>query len=151
ASSFHLASAEGTDAGGGWSFWGGAARSGFDAKEGALALDGDVTTATLGFDLERERWLAGLALSRSASEGGYRMGGACASGCSGDLESTLTGVYPYARYRFGERLSAWGILGHGRGELTLGATGRSSVETDIEMNMAAVGGRGVLLPASKEG
>ena len=79
------------------------------------------------------------------------MGGACASGCSGDLESTLTGLYPYARYRFGERLSAWGILGHGRGELTLGAAGRSPVETDIEMNMAAVGGRGVLLPASKEG
>ncbi|MCY4381724.1 MAG: hypothetical protein OXE44_01075 [Nitrospinae bacterium] len=151
ASSFHLASADGTDTGGGWSFWGGAARSGFDAKEGALALDGDVTTATLGFDFERERWLAGVALSRSAGDGGFKMGGACASDCSGDLESTLTGVYPYARYRFGDRLSAWGILGHGRGDLALGATGRSSVETDIEMNMAAIGGRGVLLPASKEG
>ncbi len=151
ASSFHLASAEGVDAGGGWSFWGGAARSGFDAKEGALALDGDVTTATLGFDFERERWLAGVALSRSAGDGEFQYDGACSSGCSGDLESTLTGLYPYARYRLGERLSAWGILGHGRGELTLGAAGRSSVETDIEMNMAAVGGRGVLLPASKEG
>ena len=69
ASSFHLASAEGKDVGGGWSLWGGAARSGFDAKEGALALNGDVTTATLGFDFERERWLAGVALSRSAGEG----------------------------------------------------------------------------------
>ena len=151
ASSFHLASAEEAHAGGGWSFWGGAARSGFDAKEGALALDGDVTTATLGFDFERERWLAGVALSRSAGDGEFRMGGTCASGCSGELESTLTGVYPYARYRLGERLSVWGALGHGRGELTLATQGRSSVETDIEMNMASIGGRGVLLPASKEG
>ena len=151
ASSFHLASAEGAGAGGGWSFWGGAARSSFDAKEGALALDGDVTTATLGFDFERERWLAGVALSRSAGDGTYKFGGTCASGCSGDLESTLTGVYPYARYRLSDRLSAWGALGHGRGEMTLGALGRSSVETDIEMNMASIGGRGVLLPASREG
>ena len=151
ASSFHLASAEGKDVGGGWSLWGGAARSSFDAKEGALALDGDVSTATLGFDFERERWLAGVALSRSAGEGGFKMGGTCGSGCSGDLESTLTGVYPYARYRFSERLSAWGILGHGRGELTLTRQGRSPVETDIEMNMAAFGGRGVLLPAVSKG
>ena len=151
ASSFHLASAGESDSGGGWSFWGGAARSSFDAKEGALALDGDVTTATLGFDFERERWLAGVALSRSAGEGAYKFGGACASGCSGDLESTLTGVYPYARYRLGERLSAWGILGHGRGELTLTTAGRSAVDTDIEMNMASFGGRSVLLPASKDG
>ena len=151
ASSFHLASADGKDVGGGWSLWGGAARSSFDAKEGALALDGDVSTATLGFDFERERWLAGVVLSRSAGEGTFKMGGTCASGCSGDLESTLTGVYPYARYRFSERLSAWGILGHGRGELTLTTQGRSPVETDIEMNMAAVGGRGVLLPAVSKG
>ena len=151
ASSFHLASAEGADVGGGWSLWGGAARSSFDAKEGALALDGDVTTGTLGFDFERERWLAGVALSRSAGEGTFKMGGTCASGCSGELESTLTGVYPYARYRFSERLSAWGILGHGRGELTLTRQGRSPVETDIEMNMAAFGGRGVLLPAVSKG
>ena len=151
ASSFHLASAEGSDSGGGWSFWGGAAHSGFDAKEGALALDGDVTTATLGFDFERERWLAGVALSRSAGEGAYKFDGACGSGCGGDLESTLTGVYPYARYRFGERLSAWGILGHGRGELTLTAAGSGAAQADIEMNMAAIGGRSVLLPAPKEG
>ena len=151
ASSFHLASAEGKDVGGGWSLWGGAARSSFDAREGALALDGDVTTATLGFDLEREQWLAGVALSRSAGEGEYRIGGTCGSGCSGDIESTLTGVYPYARYRFSERLSAWGIFGHGRGELTLTRQGRSPVETDIEMNMAAFGGRGVLLPAVSKG
>ena len=151
ASSFHLASAEGSDSGGGWSFWGGAARSGFDAKEGALALDGDVTTATLGFDFERERWLAGVALSRSAGEGGFRIGGNCSSGCGGDLESTLTGAYPYARYRFSERLSAWGILGHGRGELTLTTQGGSPAETDIEMNMASLGARGVLLPAVSKG
>ncbi len=151
ASSFHLASAEGSDSGGGWSFWGGAARSGFDAKEGALALDGDVTTATLGFDLERERWLAGVALSRSAGEGEFRIGGTCASGCGGELESTLTGAYPYARYRFSERLSAWGILGHGRGELTLTTGGGSPAETDIEMNMASLGARGVLLPAVSKG
>ena len=37
-----------------------------------LALDGDVTTFTLGADAAWSRWLAGVALAYSTGEGGYR-------------------------------------------------------------------------------
>ena len=149
-SSFHMASAGGSDAGGAgsgrWSVWGRAARSSFEGAEGALTLKGDVTTATLGFDYERGRWLAGVALSRASGEGSYEK-----AGMRGEVESVLTGVYPYARYSVSERLSVWGVVGHGQGDMTLEPQGAASAETDIETSMAAGGARGVLLPARGAG
>ncbi|MDE2639888.1 MAG: hypothetical protein OXI03_04805, partial [Chloroflexota bacterium] len=63
-------------AGGTTAFWGRAVRSGFDGAERGggteVTVDGTVTTAMLGADHARGRWLAGLALARSAAEGGYR-------------------------------------------------------------------------------
>ncbi len=149
ASSFHMASAGGGDtrASGRWSVWGRAARSSFEGAEGALTLEGDVTTATLGFDYERGLWLAGVALSRSSGEGSYEK-----MGMKGEVESGLTGVYPYARYNLSERLSVWGVVGFGAGDMTLEPGGAAaSIETDIETSMAAGGARGVLLPARSAG
>ena len=151
ASSFHMASAEKMESGPRWSVWGRGARSNFSGKEDTLSLEGDVTTGTLGVDYERERWLFGVALARSAGEGSFRMSGACEAGCAGEVESTLMGVYPYARYRVSERLSLWGALGQGQGDLTLSPEGARHIETDIEMRMAAAGVRGVLLPATGTG
>ena len=151
ASSFHLASAENMDSGSRWSVWGRGKLSSFEGREDALRLSGDVTTATLGVDLERERWLVGVTLSRSAGEGSFKTGGACEVGCSGEVESTLAGLYPYVRYRVSQKLSLWGVIGHGQGDLTLKPAGVGSLETDIEMSMAAAGARGVLLPASESG
>ena len=152
ASSFHMASAGGGDAPGGrWSLWGRGARSSFEGAEGDLSLEGDVTTATVGFDYERARWLVGVALSRSAGDGSYKAGGACDAGCAGEVESTLTGVYPYARYRVSGTFSLWGAVGHGQGEMTLTPGGSSPVEADVAMGMAAAGARGVVLPAREAG
>ena len=151
ASSFHMASAEKVDAGSRWSLWGRGARSSFEGAEGDLSLDGDVTTATVGFDYERARWLVGVALSRSAGDGSYKAGGACDAGCAGEVESTLTGVYPYARYRVSGTFSLWGAVGHGQGEMTLTPGGSSPVEADVAMGMAAAGARGVVLPAREAG
>ena len=147
-SSFHMASADGAGGAGSgrWSVWGRAARSGFEGAEGALTLKGDVTTATLGFDYERNRWLAGVALSRSSGEGSYEK-----AGMRGEVESVLTGVYPYARYSVSERLSVWGVVGHGQGDMTLEPEGATSADTDIDTTMAAGGARGVLLPARGAG
>ena len=106
-----------------------------------------MTTATLGFDYERNRWLAGVALSRSSGEGSYEK-----AGMRGEVESVLTGVYPYARYSVSERLSVWGVVGHGQGDFILEREGAAaSMETDIETSMAAGGARGVLLPARAAG
>ena len=151
ASSFHLASAENAESDSRWSLWGRGARSGFEGAEEDLTLEGDVTTATLGVDYERARWLVGVALSRSSGDGTFRAGGTCQTGCAGEVESALTGLYPYARYRVSERLSLWGVLGHGQGDLTLSPEGANAMETDIEMSMAAAGARGVVLPAAKAG
>ena len=148
ASSFHMASADGADGtrSGRWSVWGRGARSSFEGMEGRLSIEGDVTTATLGFDYERGHWLAGVALSRSSGEGSYEE-----AGMRGEVESSLTGVYPYARYRVSESLSLWGVVGFGAGDMTLEPEGTSSIETDIETGMAAAGARGVLLPARAAG
>ena len=151
ASSFHMASAEKVDAGSRWSLWGRGARSSFEGAEGDLSLEGDVTTATVGFDYERARWLVGVALSRSAGDGKYKAGGACEAGCAGEVESTLTGVYPYARYRVSGTFSLWGAVGHGQGEMTLTPGGSSPLEADVAMGMAAGGARGVVLPAREAG
>ena len=151
ASSFHLASAGDPESGARWYIWGRGARSSFDGVEEDLTLKGDVTTATLGFDFARERWLLGVALSRSTGDGSFRMAGTCNSGCAVEVESVLTGFYPYARYKVSDKLSLWGVLGHGQGNLTLTPSGMQPIETDIEMNMAAAGVRGVVLPASEQG
>ena len=126
ASSFHLASAQDAGAGPRWSVWGRAARSSFEGGEEVLSigLEGDVTTAVLGVDYERERWLVGLALARSAGEGSFRARGDCEAGCAGEVESALTGVYPYARYRVSEKLAVWGVVGHGQGDMKLSSRGR---------------------------
>ncbi len=85
-------------------------------------------------DWERGRWRLGLALSHSEGDGEAR---AAAGGRHG-LESTLTGVHPYARWQLRDGLSAWGVLGWGEGELESRENGRTS-ETDIEMRMMAAG------------
>ena len=148
ASSFHLASAENTDAGSRWSAWGRGERSNFEGRDGELTLKGEVTTATLGVDIELGPAIIGVAIARSEGDGTFRMGDAC-SDCEELAESDITGIYPYARYRLSERLSLWGAAGIGWGELRLrAADGAVSIDTDIGTRIAAAGVRGVLLPAS---
>ena len=103
--------------------WGESASTRFSGAEGKLSLDGEVNTAILGADGEWGRWLAGLALSYSEGEGGYRQ----ASAKGGAVSSTLSGVNPYARYRLDERTSFWATLGYGSGRLTLTPDGAESV------------------------
>ena len=71
---------------------------------------------------------------------------------SGELESTLTSVHPYLRFEVSERLSLWGVLGYGTGDLTLAVDAAGEVprktETDTEMWMTAAGARGVVLSAA---
>ena len=142
-SSFHMASAqgEGKDATGRWSLWGRGSRSAFSGRDEALSLEGDVTTGVVGADYETERMLVGVALAYSAGEGSYAMNDA-----RGEVESTLLGAYPYLRYRLGERLSLWGVVGLGEGELTLEVEqGGERMKADLSMGMAAFGMKGALL------
>ena len=138
-------------AGGTVSLWGRGAVSRFDGREpgaggaGDLTLDGEVTSVMLGADWMRARWTAGLLVSRSVGEGGYR--GASA----GSVEGTLTGLYPYGRYLANDRVTLWGIAGYGAGELVLTPEDQDPMRTDMDLAMGALGLRGVALEAPAEG
>ena len=137
---FHMASTkEAAEASGSqWSIWGRGAQTSFEGG-GDAAIEGDVTTAMLGMDFEKGNILAGVALSRASGDGGFENDG------RSEMEATLTSVHPYLRYAASERLSMWGVLGLGQGEMTLDETDSESGEkfdTDIEMRMGAFGLRG---------
>ena len=164
--------------GGSLAFWGRAAQSSFDGREGTFSLDGEATGAMLGADYARGRWLVGMALMQSSGEGGYRDtdpgGNVCADldmdgvdpppdpppdlcngalrNGDGEVEASLTAAVPYAAIQASERLKLWGALGYGTGEVTLKPElGGRSLSSDISWTMAAAGLRGDLLPPPKAG
>ena len=148
----------GSSEGGGYaSLWGRGSIAGFDGGEGALTVDGEVTTGLVGADWASERWTAGLAVGHSTGTGGWRRGGACALNCAGGIEASLTGVYPYAGLGLTERLSVWAAAGHGAGEVTVtpeapeGGSG-PGMTADLTMSMGAAGMRSeVLRPVDGNG
>ena len=143
------------------SFWGRGAVTSFDGREGELTLDGEVLTGMLGADWTRGRWTAGLILSHSSGEGGYRGGSGSgtdpADGSGGKVEATLTGLFPWARHTLTERLEAWGAAGYGTGELTVTPKipgtdeGGAVIRADLDLRMAAVGLRGTILDGGGDG
>ena len=166
-------------AGGSLAFWGRASQASFDGAERGdgtdITLDGTVTTGMLGADYARGKWLIGLALTQSSSEGSYAAiggdpvcppvdgetpvlcDGAVRAG-DGDVEASLTAAIPYAALQVSERLKLWGAAGYGTGEVTLktmdpgsGAGAGESYKADTSWTMAAAGVRGDLLQAPEEG
>ena len=116
-------------------------------------IDGEVTTGILGTDVEWDRLLAGVAVSVSEGEGTFGQPGAD----SGTIESTMTAVSPYGRVTLSDRVSAWGLLSLGTGDMTIvqAANDRGQLErvtrTDLGMRLAAVGGQGALMEAGQSG
>ena len=147
-SSFRLQS-EGKETGGpGAAAWGGMAAGRFETRSHGVATEGEVTTGMVGADVSSGRWLAGGALSHARGKGSFASSAERAEGAS---EVRLTTVHPYARVRIGERMSAWGLAGYGKGELTVTAAGGERVATGLRMRMGAVGARGTLVPAPAGG
>ena len=160
--------------GGSLAFWGRAAQSSFDGREGTFSLDGEATTAMLGADYARGKWLVGMALMRSSGEGGYAdngtgprhcpdvgegmdpaamahlCGGAVREG-DGKVEASLMAAVPYAAIQASEHLKLWGAAGHGTGEVTLKPEVGGSLSSDIAWTMAAAGVRNDLVSLSREG
>ena len=101
--------AGGEDGGPAWTAWGRFATSSFDGEEAGMSLSGDVTTGFLGADMAHDSWLAGLAVGVSEGEGSFDDGDGDGRGT---VESSLTSVYPYARFGLGDGV---GHLGSGRG------------------------------------
>ncbi len=159
--------------GGSFAFWGQAAQATFDGREGSFALDGETTTAQLGTDYARDRWLVGVSLLQSQGTGGYDdqdaappedcaemtaairevlCDGAVREG-AGAVKVTLTAAVPYAAFQASERLKLWGAAGYGAGEVTLTPETGGTLTTDIAWTMAQMGMRGTVLapPATGSG
>ena len=152
-SAFQLSSG-GEGGGAAWTAWGRVATSGFEADVDDVRMDATVTSAFLGADVGAERWLAGMAVSLSEGEGDFSL---IEDDDRGEVESTLTAVYPYARLSVSDTVDVWGLAGFGQGELTLRLlpdADRMEEETyrpDIDMRMGAVGVRGEVLSPSEPG
>ena len=120
--------------------WGRGAVSHFTGDDGALSLDGEVATGMLGADWVSGRWLAGLTLALSRGTGAYR-----AANGSGDVESTLTGLYPWLGYHVTDRLSVWTAVGYGAGTLTVTPQDQAAATADMTLALVAAGARSDLL------
>ena len=107
-SAFHVAGT-GEGSGPGLAAWGRVAHGSFDGEHaddtGRTGFDGDVLTGTLGADAEWSRVLAGVAFSLSEGDGSFDSPGVD-HGASGDIESTMTTVSPYLRFKLSEWVSA---------------------------------------------
>ncbi|MCY4558835.1 MAG: hypothetical protein OXF79_21135, partial [Chloroflexi bacterium] len=160
-SSFHVAGG-GEGSGPGLAAWGRAAHGSFSGEEasggGRMSLDGEVLTGTLGTDADWGRLLAGVAVSFSEGEGTFAQPGVD----SGSVESRMTTVSPYARYKLTERVSVWGLAGWGAGDMKITqnalpatdgrpARPRTVTRADLSMRMGAFGARGALLTQDDAG
>ena len=120
------------------------------ARRGDLALDGDVTTATVGFDFGAGALARGRGALAKLGRGAFRTGGTCETGCAGEVESALTGLYPYARYAVSARLRCGASRATVRGADAppRGGGGDRYGRRDAH---GAAGARGVVLPAAGPG
>ena len=142
-SAFHLSTGNAGAGAASFTAWGRFVASGFRGVEDDLTLDGNVTSGMLGADARWERLLAGVMLSQSSGEGGYQ-----SPSDTGKVRSSLMGVYPYASLALSERVSLWGVVGRGSGDLTLRPEGKDSMSTDLSLRMGAVGVAGQVLDGS---
>ena len=131
--------------GGVLSFWSRGAQSSFHGREGALALNGQVRTTMVGADYAKDRLVAGLSLARSQSLGEYR------AETAGQVQSAVTGLYPWLGYRLTDRVSVWGVTGYGSGGLLLTPGSGAALQSDLSMAMTAGGTRGELVAGGAGG
>ena len=120
--------------------------------DGRTGVDGEVLTGTLEADADCKRMLAGVAVSVSEGDGKFDSPGVD-TGDSGRIDSTMTTVSPYLRFKLTERISAWGLVGWGTGDMTIRFDdgGMAPIRTDIGMRMGALGARGALLEQDEWG
>ena len=131
--------------GGVLSLWSRGAQSSFHGREGALALNGEVRTAMFEADYAKDRLVAGLSLARSRSLGGYQ------AETAGQVQSAVTGLYPWLGYQLSDRVSVWGVTGYGSGALLLTPGSGAPLESALSMAMAAGGTRGELVAGDAGG
>ena len=132
--------------------WGQFSTGRFDGKIRGLRTDGVVNSGFAGVDLGGSRLLAGLAVGVTEGSGDYAL---ARGGDTGNLQTALTAIYPYARLALTRRLDVWGLAGYGQGRLSARRypIGRRDLKAtrhaDIAFHLGAAGIRGKVLSPEK--
>ena len=130
-----------------WAAWGRGDFGSFEGRpEKGARYEGETRTGWLGFDMRRGPWVAGLALAHGRSEADYGVDLGAGDAGRGRLETTLTALYPYGRWRFANGLELRLVLGAGEGEARHMMDEEPEETGDLDMRMASVGLRRELAP-----
>ncbi len=153
ASSFTLALGADGEAGAGmpaWTLWGRGGAGAFAGRpEAGSHFKGQTRTGWLGLDARAGAWVAGLAVSYDRTEADYTFAGGASPHDRGDLETTLTTLYPYGRWALSDSLDVRTILGAGRGTARHRlATGGPPETSDLSLWLGSVGLRQQLPPVA---
>ena len=128
-------------------FWGQGAQSFFEGREGELSFGGEVTTAMLGADRTRGKWLVGLAVLQGTGEGTYSLKDEPVK----NIKTSLTAIVPYASVATSEQFKLWGALGYGNGWIEYDSDLDHAHRADLSWSLAAIGFRSDLLAATQVG
>ena len=129
-----------------WAVWGRGAATRFSGTDDGQTVEGDVTSVMLGIDYGDNCFQSGLVLSYSIGDG--ILGSIANLRDEWSVETTLTGLYPWARLSVTNRLSIWGLLGYAGGDMPLSLEGIREIETGANMTMGAIGVRSDLVGSS---
>ena len=127
------------------SMWARGVKSGFDSKEGTVSLSGEVITGMIGADWSSEDSRIGVILSHSEGDGDIEYD----NGTAGTVSSSITALVPWASEAISERITIWGAVGYGEGDLSIGAKDDDALTTDMDWSMVSAGVRGKLIEAEK--
>ena len=95
-----------------WTAWGQSDMQMFDGGRNSATYGGSLLSTYVGVDAKlSERWLAGLAVSRSRAEADWSFGGA-----DGLLTTSMTSLQPYVRWA-DDSTSVWAMAGGGSGNI----------------------------------
>ena len=131
-SSFAL---NGQGAGGTFAIWSQSAQTSFSGRQAGIALRGDVHTRTIGADYARGKLMTGVAVGHTRAGGDYE------GVSTGEVTTSLTGLYPWFGYRATENLTLWVVGGRAGGAMLLTRPESGPTRTSTSMTMIAGGGR----------
>ncbi|MCY4373994.1 MAG: fibronectin type III domain-containing protein [Spirochaetaceae bacterium] len=149
-SAFDVPLGAGTDGAVRWAVWG---RGGLGDFAGRVAPDASYEGSTLGgwlgADVRLGAWLGGLAISRMGTTAEYALTEGATPAERGELQTTLTAIYPYASVSFLDRFEVQALGGAGLGEARHYPGGEAAKESsDLWMVMGSVGLRGRIVSES---
>ena len=130
-----------------WSVWGRGDLASFaGGREEETHYDGWLRSGWLGIDARSGRWVAGLALSHEQGQADYgaTMAAVGDRPLQGRLETSLTALYPYGRWRLNDGMELQGVVGVGWGEAHHTPADEQRETGTLSMRMASLGVRQAL-------